>query len=214
MIRGCGLSEPEGRYFDALVRFNQAATHDAKGRHLQELLHLRQMRHAKPLAAAQYHLFSRWYYVVILELFRLDAAGTRDVEWLHRRVHPPIGLCELQAAVKDLVQLGLLRYDDDKQLVRTEAMITTPDEVQSVAITNFHIQMADLAARAVRQAPRMEREFSSLTIAISAKRYQMAKREIQAFRKRLHSILEQVDGEPKEIVGQVNLQLFTLNRKT
>ncbi len=69
-----------------------------------------------------------------------------------------------------------------------------------------------MAARSVMQDAAEDREFSALTIATTEKTFQKAKQEVQKFRKKLHSILEQEDDAPKTFVTQINLQLFKLSR--
>jgi uncharacterized protein (TIGR02147 family) len=91
-------------------------------------------------------------------------------------------------------------------------MLSTPDEVQSVSVALFHQQMSQLAARAVMKEDAKDREFSALTIAASKKTFQRAKREIQRFRKRLHSILEEDRQEPAEFVAHLNFQMFKVSK--
>ncbi len=211
IARGFKLGDSEKKYFRALVHFNQAKTNEEKNRCFLELSRHKKFLAAKPLTAAQYRLFSHWYYVAMLELVRLDAAEKRDLAWLHARMNPPVDWKSAKQAVQELRSLGLLEESADG-LRRLEAMLTTPDEVRSLSVANFHQQMCRLAARAVMQEDSSDREFSALTIASSEKSFQKAKQEIQKFRKKLHSILEQDGDAPRTFVAQINLQLFKLSR--
>ncbi len=211
IARGFKLSESEKKYFRALVRFNQAKTNEEKNQRFLELSRHKKFLAAKPLTSAQYRLFSHWYYVAMLELVRLDAGEKRDLAWLYARMNPQVEWKSIKQAVQELKKLGLLEESAAGDLGRLEAMLTTPDEVQSLSVANFHQQMCRLAARAVMQENSSEREFSALTIASSEKSFQKAKQEIQKFRKKLHSILEQDGDAPKTFVAQINLQLFKLS---
>lgn len=212
IARGFRLSEAERRYFESLVKFNQAVSHEEKDRYFRELSQNKKFLAAKPLIAAQYQLFSHWYYVAILELVRLPSKTPKDASWLQRRLQPEVGLREVKKAVADLKTCGLLTEEPQEGLSRQEAMLATQDEIKSLSVANIHSQMSYLAARAVMKEPAPEREFSSLTVITSERGYQRAKQEIQKFRKKLHSILEQENDDPKDFVGQLNLQLFKLSK--
>jgi hypothetical protein len=69
-----------------------------------------------------------------------------------------------------------------------------------------------MAARAVMQDETQDREFSALTIVTSEESFQKAKSEIQKFRKKLHSILEQENNAPKIFVSHLNFHLFKLTK--
>ncbi|HKY62482.1 MAG TPA: TIGR02147 family protein [bacterium] len=212
IARGFKLNESEKKYFHSLVRFNQARNNEDKNRHYLELSQHRRFASAKPLRWAQYRLFAHWYYVAILELVRLPGNGGKDLRSIQKNLNPPIDLKQVKQAVQELKALGLLDEEKDGSLVRREAMLSTPDEVQSVSIALFHQQMSQLAARAVMKEAAADREFSALTIATSKKTFQKAKQEIQRFRKRLHSLLEEDRENPAEFVAHLNFQMFKVSK--
>ena len=213
VAKGFKLSDSERKYFQSLVRFNQAQDNEEKNRHYIELSQHRSCVAAKPLGLAQYRLFAHWYYAVILELVRVPRAGIKDIHWIQKRLNPPVELKLVKHAVQELKKLGLLEEDPKGGLQSCrEVMLTTPDEVQSVAVALYHQQMSQLAGRAVMKEKATEREFSALTIATSKKSFQRAKKEIQRFRKRLHSLLEEDLAEPAEFVTQLNFQMFKVSK--
>lgn len=210
VARGFKLNDDERKYFESLVKFNQAGRHDEKDLHFRQLSQHRRFIAAKPLTAAQYHLFSHWYYVALLEMLRMETDERKTVRWIQERIRPKVGVRELNRAVRELEQLGLLKISEDGSLSPREAMLTTEDEVSSLSVANFHVQMSGLAARSVAQDPASQREFSTLTVATSEKSFQRIKQEIQRFRKKLHSIIEQENGSSRTLVAHLNLQLFQL----
>lgn len=204
------LGERERRYFELLVKFNQATDAEEKDRYFRELSQNKKFIEAMPLAAAQCHLFSHWYYVAILELVRTETKEKKGAKWLQRHLNPPVGLVEIRHAIRELKELGLLE-EKKGQLRRKETMIKTDDEVVSAAVTRYHTQMSELAARAVLKEDHREREFTTLTVITSEKGFQEAKRQLRLMRDQLHSTLEQMTDEPKTFVGHLNLQLFRLS---
>jgi hypothetical protein, TIGR02147 len=210
--RGFKMSENEERYFELLVKFNQADSNETKDRYFRELSQNKKFLAAKPLASSQYRLFSRWYYVAVLEAARIETNEEKNLAWFQRVVHPAVSIKHIKTAVRELIQLGLLAKGKKGGFRRLEGMIATEDEVRSIAVANFHDQMCQMAMRSVMKDDAKDREFSALTIVSSGKSFQRAKKEIQKFRKKLHSILEQEDEQPKTFVAHLNLQLFKLSK--
>ncbi len=211
--RGFKMTDEEFRYFRTLVRFNQATNHDERGGYFQALCQQRGFLASKPLTAAQFRLFSHWYYVAIVELVRMETHAVKDAAWIQRHIRPEVGLKEVREAVKDLKALDLLYEDDRGSLQRHEALLRSEDEVEGLFATNFHCQMSEMAREAVISQEPEEREFSTLTVLASEEALRRAKQEIQKFRKRLHSMIEMhSDQHPSnKAVAQINLQLFKLS---
>jgi uncharacterized protein (TIGR02147 family) len=211
VAKGFKLSEPEFRYFKTLILFNQAKDHEDKEKHFREICDFRKFLTAKPLTLAQYNLLSRWYYVAILELVRIETPGKKDVAWIQARLHPEVGLREVKKAVQEMKEINLLA-EDAGGFRRQDAMLATDDAVRSLSAINFHVQMCEMAARAVTKERAKDREFSALTIVASDETFKRIKKEIQDFRKKLHSLLEQETSGRRNIVSQINLQLFKLSK--
>lgn len=212
IAKGFKLSDTERRYFKSLVKFNQSDTAEDKDHFFKELTENKGFVAAKPITAAQFHLFTHWYYVAILELVRLDTKKPKTIAWLQDHIDPIVDLLELKRAVKDLIRLNLLTEEPSNGLKAKETVLTTDDEVQSIAVTQFHVAMSGLAARRVNSEDHENREFSTITVATSERGFHLAKQELIKFKKRLFSLMEQEAEQPKTVVGHVNLQLFRLNK--
>lgn len=216
IARGFRMSEPERKYFECLVKFNQAKVHEEKDRYFRELAKNKRLLAAKPLAVSQYRLLSHWYYVAILELVRVPSEQSKDVSWIQKRLRPSLEAKDIRTAVDELIKLNLLAVNEKRGFIRNEAMLATDDAVRSLSAVNFHAQMCQIAAKAVAEQKGREREFTTLTVVTSEKSFQRAKEEIRKFRDHLHSILEQEgqeNDEPRDFVGHFNLQLFRLSER-
>ena len=213
IARGFRLNEAERRYFELLVKFNQATNHEEKDRYFQQLSQNKKFLKAKSLTAAQYNLFSHWYYVAILEMIRIDTPEIKNLLWLKNNLNPPVSPKLIKRAVAELKVLDLLEEKKNGDLMRRDAMLATEDKVHSVAVANFHVQMSKMAARAVMKENASDREFSALTIVAGKRTFQKAKQEIQSFRKKLQSIFEQEEDKSDSFVAHINFQLFKLSKE-
>ncbi|MBI2342948.1 MAG: TIGR02147 family protein [Deltaproteobacteria bacterium] len=207
LTRGLGLSEPESRFFESLVHFNQSKTHDEKDFHYQQLLTKYPPRHAQLLDADYYHLFSHWYTIAILELIRIEACAANAAR-IAKHLKPNVPANKIRQSLKLLEQSGMIRCVGARY-ERTEKMLTTSDAVRSLAVTKFHEQVTELALQALKHDPVPEKEFSSLTIAIAREDLPQLKQRIQEFRRYIHALIEHSE-RPRTDVAQLNIHLFTM----
>jgi len=210
LCQGLTLGKREARYFEILVYFTQARTHKEKNHYYQQLLKLFPQKSAEIIESKYYKMFSHWYYIAILELVRI-ATFQDDPKWIAAQLKPAISVNKAKQALNDLHQMGLIQNIDSKTVTRTENMISTPEVVQSIAITIFHEQIMTLALHSLRHDPVEEKEFSSLTIAVSKEDLPQLKKMMQEFRKRVHGILESSTQIKTDII-QMNTNFFKLTK--
>ena len=67
-IKGLGLSERDGRFFENLVLFNQSKTEETKKKYLSILRGLRYRKQQKQIPVHLYEYYEKWYHPVIREL--------------------------------------------------------------------------------------------------------------------------------------------------
>lgn len=205
--RALGLSADESRFFENLVHFNQARTHQAKDLYYHRLLRNRKFRDANHLSQERYEYFSKWYYAAIREMVALP--GFReDAAWIAKRLKPSITKAEALSALELLERLGLLARDAEGRLSQSDSSVTTPDEVNSLAVVNFHNEMIERAQDSLTHTKGKDRNISSLTVAISKKKFNQIKERIHEFRKEIRALIG--DGDQPEDVYQLNFQLFSL----
>jgi uncharacterized protein (TIGR02147 family) len=202
------LKKHELHYFDLLVQFNQAKTHDEKKYFFEKLISMKQAK-GKNLVPEQYELFSRWYYVVIREIVGLYPFYGNYKE-LAAMVVPAIKETEAKKAVLTLEKLGLVVKNPDGYYEQTDAVISTGDEWKSLGIQNFQIEAADLAKHAIRNIPKRERDISTLTLSISPKTLESIRERLKQFRRELLE-LARTDAFADR-VHQVNIHVFPVSR--
>lgn len=207
-VKALRLNKEEAAYFQNLVGFNQSSTDDERNEWYQRLSTSRRYREIREIEKDYFVYFSHWHYAAIRELvllpdFREDAA------WISRKLCPSIAPKEAKTAIELLQKLGFLKRDKSGKLVQAERNIATAREVESLAITNYHRQMIQMAAESIQRTHSDRRDISSLTVAISQEKFKEAKRRIQEFRRELNVLLSE-GGRPDSIY-QINFQIFNLS---
>jgi len=198
------LSERERAYFELLVGFDQARSHNQKDQYFRQIVAQTSRKQARLLSSAQYDFYSSWYHSTVRELVKLlDFRG--DFAGLARHVRPRISARQARQSINLLLRPNLVRREGDRY-VQCDPHITTGDTVRSLAIENFHLQNLNLAGESMDTCPAQERDLSCMVITVSREGFARLRDEIRAFRKRLVAMVDEDQG--RERVYHLSMQLF------
>jgi uncharacterized protein (TIGR02147 family) len=203
-----GLEGDSAEYFVQLVRLGQAKSSVERSRVYERLTAFKAYRGTRTLdhAHASYH--STWYIPAVRELAARDDFQARP-EWIAARVLPPIKTSEAKAALRTLLEIGLLKEDASGKVVQAEPLITTGPEMHALHIANYHRMMMQKAVEAIDLVASERRDISAVTILVGEGGMQRIKEKIRRFRREL---LELAIAEPKPTqVIQMNFQIFPLS---
>ncbi len=180
------LNEKAFSYFCNLVAFNQTRSIQQRNYYFEKLSQYNKRSTARTVILDQYEIYSKWYYNTLRELVTaFDFKG--DFELLGKKLKPAISARKAREAVKLLVKLGFIEIKGDKYF-QCDPLITTGDEVRSLAISNFHIQNLGLAISSIDTVKSCTRDISCLVLGLSDEGFNRVKDEIQQFRKKLLDI--------------------------
>jgi uncharacterized protein (TIGR02147 family) len=199
------LGEKPFSYFCDLVAFSQAKTLQLRNYYFERLSSYNRRSKARLLLQQQYDLYSRWYHHSVLEMVQ-HADWHGDYDLLGRLLKPRVPGRKVKQSVELLLKLGLLRRTKSGVYEQVDPVITTGDEVQSLAVQNFHTQNLALAASSIDTVERSQRDISCLVLGLSDSGIQTVKGEIQKFRKKLLEIAETEAKVNK--VYHVSFQMF------
>jgi uncharacterized protein (TIGR02147 family) len=208
-VKALKLDAGEAAFFADLVALDQAQTLAERNRAFERVAANLRFRAARRLEGPLFKYLTRWYYPAVRELAgRADFVD--DPGWIAKQLMPPITVRQARAALKTLVDLGLLVEDDRGRLVRGETSLTTGHEVRSIVIPAYHRQMIERAADSLEHVVPDERDVSALTVCIKGSSLADLKQRIRRFREEM---LERCDSEEDpEQVYQLCIQLFPLSR--
>lgn len=201
-------TEKEARYLRALVTFDHSNTHEEKNLAFREIIVLREYRSVDKLAENQYEYLSNWYNPAVRELVCTPSYND-DPNSIVPRFVPAIGLREVKKSIKLLQSLELIsRNEEDNGWVLTENSVATPPEVLSIGIVEYHKEMLSLANQALENFSGSDRDLRAVTLGVPKSKLPLLKERMEAF---WYEIMDFADeGEPAEVVVQVNTQLFPL----
>jgi uncharacterized protein (TIGR02147 family) len=204
------LSNKEREFFRNLVNLGQAKSHEEKDHFYRQLTHSQRYSVLNKDEKYLYKFYSRWYFPVIRELVS-TTDFIPDPAWIAERITPPISSAEATRAIRILEQCNQIRRTE-RGYEQITPVVTTGEEVTSVAVTNFHKTMIRKAAEALDKTPHTQRNVSSLTFASSNETYSAIVKEIYTMQQRIIAMLKN-ERKPEEVF-QLNFQLFPCTQQS
>jgi len=202
------LKKKELEYFELLVRFNQAKTHRTKNETFKKLTSGFKTR-IRHIGSDNYEFYSKWYYSAIRSLLGYYPF-TGNYKKLGEQLTPAITPAQAKKAVTLLERLALIVKKEDGYYHVTDRLLSSGDQVDSVALINFQQATMDLAKDALEKLPKKHRDASTLTLGLSKEGYRAAVEKIATLRRELLEIAR-FDRQIDRVI-QVNLHAFPLTR--
>lgn len=210
IARNGNLRPKEIEFFKALIEFDHADSHSTKNEAFQRIVDLRKNRMVCRLVDNQYLYLSDWYNPVVRELL-CSPNFTGDLQWVGDQMVPAIGLREVKRSVQLMEELGMIQTTNDgKSWQAVDAVVSTPSEVLSLAVIEYHREMLQRASCSLELFGADHRDIRSVTVGISKEKFAKLKTQLTAV---WNEILEECQEEDSiELVVQLNMQLFPLTK--
>jgi uncharacterized protein (TIGR02147 family) len=200
------LSPRDSHFFELMVHYNQALSHEEKRHYFGKMVASKKAR-INIIGPDAYEFYDKWYYSAIRAIVHY-AQFDGDYRKLAKMVIPSITVAEAKKAMATLLRLGFIAKSGSDAYTITSKNITTGLDTDSVVINNFLINTLDIAKDAFYKFPKEKRSFSALTAGVSDAGYEVIKKRIDEFRTELVDLIKKDNGVDR--VYQINFQLFPM----
>jgi uncharacterized protein (TIGR02147 family) len=208
-VKCLGLSSRQAQYFEMMVRFCSAKSNDEAKSVFEKMLGFTTVG-TKVVDSGKFEFYRAWYYSAVRELLNIyEFKG--DYTELGSLLRPPISPAEARQAVKLLEQLGFIEKNPHGVYELREKYIQTPQEWRGIAIHEFQKATIELAARALQDVPKDQRDISTLTLTIDENGLADIKELVKTFHQEAFKISERCKEEDQ--VVQINVQVFPLSQR-
>lgn len=199
------LDRKEAKYFETMVKLDQAKTDAARSSAMEELLH----QHPNPqhiLDSDAYEYYTHWYHSAMFAI--LDAMNVEDdLSPVQKRIFPKVPLGKLRDSLALLERLGLARKNEEGFWKPTKESISSGPYNNAELVKQYQLQCFELSKQALITPPKMPTIMSTLTFSISSGAYKKLEAELQEFKTKARRIISE-DNEKADGVYQMNLHLF------
>ena len=200
-----GLVGFELEYFKRMVDYGHAKSDQEKKIAYEAMLELAKNNKAKIVDGEAFKYFESWVHPVVRELAPVMPGATPGD--MAKRCCQGVTAGDIRESLDFMVKAGLLKKRGDAY-EQTDKYLKGSSEVMPVALRSMHREMADFAKEAIDKFPTSERNFTGLTVGISAEDYEQILKELEACRKKITQIA--LNTKAVERVYRLNLQLFPL----
>ena len=152
-----------------------------------------------------FSIISDWYHYAITELTSLEDFEN-DPRWISKKLG--ISVIETKMALQRLKRLRILN-EKNGELIKSSESLTTTTDISSTALKKFHQQPLEMALRSLREDDVLERDFTSMTMAINENKLPFAKKRIKNFRR---ALCKQLSKGKKTRVYNLCIQLYPLSK--
>jgi len=204
------LGKAQGAYFEQLVKFNQAATHEERRHAFDKLITMRR-GNVKQVEGDQGEFYLQWYYPAFRELLSTMPINDDSLALAAAALSPQIKVSEARQAMSLLVRLGMAKKNDRGFYERTDAVISSKGRIPPVALHGYQAGCIELAASALDRFAAGEREFSTVTMSIDDDSYRKILERLALLRSEVMEIARSTRKASR--VMQLNMQFFPLSRK-
>lgn len=214
--KATGLSKADADQFRMLVNFNQSADPSERNLLLKDLSDMRVERQLKAgeIDRKAWDKLPSWVAWVLYAV--MDQAGVDfKIENLRELLRGKAKSDEIEAAIKSLVDSGEVLFDEatgtyTKSKNRGDGL----EEIPVALIRKLQAQLMLLGLESLYQDSPTEREFGTLTLALTQNEFEELRFKLRQMRKQVHKdISTQRMQTPGERVYQLNLQLFPVTDK-
>ncbi|MCA9570408.1 MAG: TIGR02147 family protein, partial [Myxococcales bacterium] len=207
--KAMALPREEADFFESMVRFCQAGDPVDRRSAWERILATRSFQTLRRVDGQSYAYFARWWIPVVREL-----AGRADFQadpaWIAAHIRPPITEAQAREALATLLELGMLVEDEAGVPRPADAVLTTPHEVQTMAVHAYHKGMLALAGESIDRFPSEERHLLGATLSVPVRLIDTLKNELDAVQERLLALADGFDEAPEQVI-QIELAMFPLS---
>lgn len=215
--KAMGLHKADADQFRLLVQFNQSADTSERNLILNSLSEMRvenQMK-AGEIDRKAWDRLPSWVAWVLYAL--LDQANVDfRIETLHGLLRGKAKNDEIEAALKSLVDTGEVTFDPETKIyAKSKNRAESHDEIPVALIRKLQSQLMLLGLESLYQDNPTEREFGTLTLALTQHEFEELRFKLRQMRKQAHKDISinrmTTQGDR---VYQLNLQLFPVSEKS
>ena len=198
----------ELEYFKSMVTYCHAKTDQERKIAYEAMLELASNNKVKIVDGDAFKYFQSWVHPVVRELAPVMPGATPSD--IARRCCQGVSAAEVRESLEFMVRVGLLKKNGDTY-EQADKHLKGLTSAVSLALRYMHREMAHFAEESINRFAPSERNFTGLTMGISAEDYNKILQELDVCRKKVAQIA--LNSHGTERVYRLNLQLFPLTWK-
>jgi uncharacterized protein (TIGR02147 family) len=210
IAKALDLHGPARRYWTTLVKYANERLPAERDNLFRLLMSYRTKSKPAELSPTEAEYFSEWYHPVVREMVAL-AGFDGDPEWIKGRLAFPLRLEQIKRSLELLEQLGVIERDGERWR-RSEGVVATDAEVDSMAIVRYHQKMIEIGRESITQVHEDRRDIRAVTVSVPRSLLPVLKGKIQEWVAEAVALESGAGDAPADDVVQINIQMFPFTK--
>jgi uncharacterized protein (TIGR02147 family) len=208
IIEVFNLNKEEAQFFRALINYNQAIYDSEEREFLFEQLISLNRTPKVIISTKEYAYYKEWYHSVVRAVLNIiDFKKNGDYLKFARQIFPPITEAQIRSSIDLLLQLELIKENDQGFLKPTGKVITTNSYSQDEIIKLYQLKSLSIAREAILKNRTQSQRVITKMISISEDGYSRILNNVEKFNSEIDTIVH-ADENSAESVYQLDIVLF------
>jgi uncharacterized protein (TIGR02147 family) len=211
-----GLSKTEQSHLENLVKLCTGESQEIRIGAIERMGRSSPYKRRNPNEAELVEFMSHWYYIAIREMAAVPGFQA-DPAWIQKQLKTRVATADIEKALEFLQKHGYLTIGADGVVQEPKGHVDCAGDVYKVALTSYHRQMCDLAARSIDHTPSAKRELLGQTLVIRPTTFERAREILNEAMAKIRELNEPKEEIPKKeekdtSVYHVEVALFPLSK--
>lgn len=206
-----GLDAKESMYLETLIELGKAKTIEHKTYYKDRFKKLAPGEKFSFYELEAFHYLKDPLNGAIIELTCLSDFEN-DPFWIKNRLSVDASINEINKAIKLMLELKLLAFNDEGKLCRSNEHVYTKQDIKNEAIQAYHKNVLTLGADQLGKQEVDKREYGASAFGIKRNDLPKIKEQIRDFINDLINEYEAANGQAEEVY-QLGIQFFGLTKE-
>lgn len=204
------LTDDEAKYFRALVNYNQVGNdQEEKELLLHQLIRLHKSS-KKIITENEYIYYSKWYHSVIRAL--LDTINFKsDYKFLSKKIFPSITVKEARSSIKLLLDLNLIKKNDEGYYKPTDTVISTGTLIKNELIKQYQLNCLDVAKNTITANSSQSQQVITRIMSVSEECQKEIEQSVARFNSEITALVRN-DKKQSDRVYQFDMLFYPQSR--
>lgn len=211
LIKNLKLDRNEAAYLYQLTNLQRSKSMEEKEIILEKISSMTKEKKLPAKLIDSFKMLQDPIHIIITELSSLKDFSS-DPKWIKKKLGFNTSIQEIEAVIERLISFGLMKRDENGNLVKTNEHTYTKCDVLDLGIQAYHVSVMNLASKAIKNQLLEDREYNAFCVNIQKHRLPEIKKFIRDFTFDFIAEFEAKNGTGTDTY-QLNTQFFNLTDK-
>lgn len=206
-----GFSRSQQNFYLAMHTLGTTSSQEVRIESIRQMKRFSAFRENNPNEDEVSKYLTRWHYPAIREM-AADVNFKADPVWIQERLRFRLPLSEVKEALDFLIEKKYIQMNNKSQVLAPEKHIECDGGIYKIALTQYHQQFLDLAAKSISEVPSSDRQLTGHTFAIPHNKFEDVRKLITEVIEKIQALSKAPQVAASEVY-HIEMALIPLTKK-